>query len=358
MQYSIGIIGSGSMGKWHTYGYDRINEYYNDIEVKKTVMCSRNIEWLTNRAVELGWKECETDWRNIVSRPDIDIIDISAYDFLHFPIAKAALENGKHVICEKPLADNSAQAEELINLANNKGLKCTVCTNYRYLPAIQSIKKMIDVGELGEIRHINAVFTMDWAVNKDNPMYWRLDDKISPTGALGDLGTHLIDICYYLGLNFTEVCGVSEVYGKKRPSGDGYAETKANEICLFTSRFNNDAVGVFELSRISGGGGMALEIHGTKGNVRWEKNNINDLLVYIPGKILDNWSYTSIKATEILELQYPWKRDFAQSDSFTLLFHDLLTGNEEYPTLVDGLKCCRVIDAVLKSTEQKKTVFI
>lgn len=162
--------------------------------VDKTVMCSRNIEWLTKRAAEFCWKEYDTDWQNIVSRPDIDIIDMSTYNSLHYAIAKTAFENGKHVICEKPLADNSEQAEELISLAKSKGLKCAVCTNYRYLPAIQSIKKMIEDGELGEIRHINAAFTMDWAVNKDSPMYWLLDDKISPTGALGDLGTHLIDM--------------------------------------------------------------------------------------------------------------------------------------------------------------------
>jgi predicted dehydrogenase len=358
MKYSIGIIGSGSMGNSHTYGYDRINEYYNDIEVEKTVMCSRNIEWLTKRAAEFGWKEYDTDWQNIVIRPDINVIDISTYNNLHYPIAKAALENGKHVICEKPIADNSEQAEDLIALAKSKGLKFAVCTNYRYLPAVQSIKKMIEDGELGEIRHLNAAFTMDWAVNKDSPMFWLLDDKISPTGALGDLGTHLIDMCYYLGLDFTEVCGVTEVYGKKRPSGDGYVETKANEICLFTSRFCNDAVGVFEISRVSGGGGMSLEIHGTKGNIRWEKNNINDLLVYIPGKIPDNWTYTRIKATEILDLKYPWTNDFVQKDSFTLLFHNFLSGNGEYPTLDDGLKCCRIVDAVLKSSEQKKTVLI
>lgn len=178
MKYSVGIIGSGSIATRHTHGYNKINEYYEDIHVDKRVICSRNIG--INRANELGFKEIEKDWQNVINRKDIDVIDISAYDYLHYPIAKSALLNGKHVICEKPFADNLPQAKELVKLAKDKSLKCAVCTNYRYLPAIQSIKKLIDDGDLGEIRHIDAAFTMDWAVNIEKPMYWRLDDKLSP----------------------------------------------------------------------------------------------------------------------------------------------------------------------------------
>ena len=145
MKYRIGIIGSGSMGKWHTYGYDMINEHYSDVQVEKAVICSRGIT--ESRASELGWNEYESDWKKVISRSDIDIIDISAYDNLHYPIAKAALENGKRIICEKPLADNAIQASELVKLAGEKGIPCTVCTNYRYIHAIRCIKHLVDSGE-------------------------------------------------------------------------------------------------------------------------------------------------------------------------------------------------------------------
>ncbi|MHC1694103.1 MAG: Gfo/Idh/MocA family protein [Eubacteriales bacterium] len=272
-------------------------------------------------------------------------------------MAKAALENGKRIICEKPLADNTAQASELVKLAKAKDIPCTVCTNYRYIHAVRCIKNLVDSGELGEIRHVRGSFTMDWALNTDMPMYWRLDDKISPAGALGDLGPHLLDISCQMGLEFTQVCGMNEVYGKSRSSGDGIVSTIANELCVFTSRFTNGALGLFELSRVSsGGGGMIFELHGTKGSVRWYKDEINDLQVYIPGKTADEWRYKKIDATEILPFDYKWSHGFKQSDSFTLLFHDYLSGNGKAPTFGDGLKYCEIIDAVLKSDMEKQTI--
>ena len=351
----IGIIGSGSMGKWHTYGYDKIIELYDDIQIEKTVMCSRNLT--EQRVSELGWKEKETDWHKVVTRPDIDIIDISAYDCLHYPIAKEALLNGKQVICEKPLADDGKQALELAELAREKKIRATVCTNYRYVHAIRCMKHLIDSGELGEIRHVYGSFLMDWAVNTENPMYWRLDDKCSPGGALGDLGTHLIDMCRFMGLEFVQVCGMNEVYGKQRKSGEEIVTTTANELCLFNARFQNDSLGLFELSRVSGGAeGMTFEIHGTKGSVRWGKNSINSLKVYIPDKICDGWGYKCIDANEILPYDYKWNHGFVQSDCFTLLFSDFLSNNGNAPDFSDGLKCCEIVDAVLRSDREKRCV--
>ncbi len=355
MRYKVGIIGSGTMGKWHTYGYDRINEFYSDVKVEKAVICARGIT--AARAEELGWIEYEADWQRVVERPDIDVIDISAYDNLHYPIAKAALENGKRIICEKPLSNNAAQATELVKLARDTNIASAVCTNHRYMHAIRCIKHLLDNDELGEIRHVYGSFTMDWAVDAAGGMNWRLDDKTSPTGVLGDLGTHLIDLCHFMGLEFKEVCGMGEVYGKQRPSGDTLVTTTANELYLFNARFSNHALGSFELSRVSGGGGgLVFEIHGTKGNVRWEKNNLNDLLVHIPTKFANERQYKRISAVEILPFDYKWPHAFAQSDSFTLLFHDLLTGNGRYPTFEDGLKCCGIIDALLESDREKRYV--
>lgn len=358
MTLAIGIIGSGTMGKWHTYGYNRIQEFYRDVQIRKAIICSRNLPRLQKRAEELGWQECCADWMDVVSRADIDVVDISVPDAWHYTMAKAALEHGKHVICEKPLATQPEQALELMALARAKGLRCAVATNYRYLPAMQSLRRLIQEGELGEIRHIQASFTMDWAVDPNGEMNWRLDDQLCPTGALGDLGSHWIDMCHYFGLTFAEVSGVCEVYGKQRPSGDQFIETSANEICLFTARFQNDAVGMFEISRVSGGGGMAIEVHGTKGNVRWQKSNMNDLFVLFPEKQPDARAYERIPAYDILKLQYPWGDAFAQSDSFTLLFHNFLTGSGEYPTLEDGWRCCKVVQAVLQSSREKRMIRI
>ena len=356
MKFSIAIIGSGSMGKWHTYGYDKINECYDDIQIEKKIICSRNIG--RERASELGWAEIEENWFNVVTRPEIDVIDISAPDSLHYTIAKAALENGKMVICEKPLTEDSVQARDIAKLAKEKNIRSAVCTNYRYIHAIRCLKHLVDNGDIGEIRHIYGSFTMGWAVDENTPMNWRLNDKTSPTGALGDLGTHLIDLTYFMGLEFSEICGMSEVFGKKRKADDHFVETTANELCVFTARFTNEALGSFELSRVSGGnGGMVFEIHGTKGSVRWEKNNLNELLIHTDA-ISDEWRYRRIHETEILQYDYKWRHNFTQSDGFTLLFYDFLSGGERYPTFADGLKCTHIVDSILLSNEEKRTISV
>ncbi|MFI3325215.1 MAG: Gfo/Idh/MocA family oxidoreductase [Clostridia bacterium] len=355
MKYRIGIIGSGSISKSHTYGFDKLNELYQDLELEKVVMCSRNIT--VDRATELGWKEIETDWKKVVVRDDIDVIDIVAYDNLHFEIAKFALENGKRVICEKPLSDTSEQALELSKLAIEKNIPATVCINYRYIHSVRCIKHLIDTGVLGEIRHIFGSFLMNWAVNVNGGMYWRLNDSYSKGGALGDLGTHIIDMCEYFGLDFSSVCGMNEVYGKERLLGTEMVSTTANELSVFNARFSNNALGIFELSRVSGGGtGMMIEIHGTKGNVKWEKNNINTLKIHMADDPENKWSYKEILASDILPMDYDFKHEFIQMDSYTLLFKDFFICNSDYPTFEDGYKVCKIVDAVIESDKKRKYI--
>ena len=357
MKYRVGIIGSGSICNAHTYGYNKLNMLCNDADIEKTVICSPHIT--QKRADDLGWKEIETDWQNVVSRPDVDVVDISAYDYLHYAIAKAALENGKRVICEKPLADKYEDAAELVSLAKRKDINATVCTNYRYIHAIRCIKHLIDSGELGEIRHVYGSFTMNWAVNVHDGMNWRLDDRYSPGGVLADLGTHLIDMCTYFGLQFAEVCGMNEVYGKKRMSGDGLRTTTASELSVFGARFANGALGNFEVSRVSGGGGgMIVDIHGTKGNIRWEKMNFNNLLVNVRSITGGEWRYKSIPAVDILPSDYGWEHKFTQPDSFTLLFKDFFLNNGKAPSLQDGANCCKIVDAILTSDKERRYIDI
>ena len=353
MKYRIGIIGSGSISRAHSYAFDMLNQSSDDIQIEKIVMCSRYIT--PERGAELGWSEVENDWTKVISRSDIDVIDICAYDNLHYPIAKAAIENGKMVICEKPVADTYEQAEELVRLAEENNVKATVCTNYRYMHDIRCIKHLVDSGEIGDIRHIYGAFTMDWAVNVNDGMNWRLDHRISPLGTLGDLGTHLIDMSRFIGLEFSEVCGMDEVYGKRRPCGDGFAETESNELSVFNARFTNGALGVYEVSRVSGGGsGMIFELHGTKGNIRWEKRNMNSLLV-VPK---DNWRYEKVDSGDILPFDYEWEHEFIQNDSFTLLFKDFFLQTGNAPTLRDGAACSKIVDAVLASDKEKRFVSV
>ncbi|MFI3237611.1 MAG: Gfo/Idh/MocA family oxidoreductase [Lachnospiraceae bacterium] len=345
MKYRIGIIGSGSISKSHTYGFDQFNELYPEYEVEKAVMCSRNVT--IERAMELGWNEIETDWRKVVTRPDIDVIDIVTYDHLHYDIAKMALENGKRVICEKPLADTSEQALELSKLSSEKNIPAAVCMNYRYIHAVRCIKHLVENGTLGEIRHIYGSFLMNWAVNSNSSssMNWRLQDYYSRGGALGDLGTHIIDMCHYFGMEFSAIAGMNEVY---RIDG----KTTSNELSVFSARFSNHALGIFEFSRVSGGGtGMVIEIHGTKGNVKWEKHHLNTLKIHIPEHPEYHQGYTEISVTDILPMDYRFSHEFIQMDSYTLLFKDFFVNYNKFPTFEDGYKACKIVDAVLESEE-------
>ena len=144
MKYRIGMIGSGSISRSHTYGFDRLNTYYDDVQVEKAVICSPHIT--EEKAKDMGWNEIAYDWKTVVTRDDIDVIDICAYDYLHYDIAKAAMENGKMVICEKPLADTYEQAVELAEIAESKNIRATVCTNYRYIHALRCIAHLVKSG--------------------------------------------------------------------------------------------------------------------------------------------------------------------------------------------------------------------
>ncbi len=348
MTYRIGIIGSGSITASHSYAFDRLNEFYDDVKVEKAVMCSPHVT--EGRAEELGWNEICHDWREVVARNDIDVIDVCAWDYIHYEVSKAAIENGKMLICEKPLADTCDEARELARLAEEKSIPATVCTNYRYIHSLRCIRHLVENGELGGIRHVYGSFKMGWAMDVDGFMNWRLDGRYSPLGTLGDLGTHVIDLCRNMGLEFTKVCGVDENFAKERFDGEKMTRTDSNELSAFCARFGCGALGIFEFSRVTmGGSGMKLELHGTKGSVRFDKGDMNRIEVLIPERYPDTWEYKKIDAAEILPFDYKWDDGFKQKDSYTLLFHDFLTKNGKAPTLTDGAECNRIIDMILAS---------
>ena len=348
MTYRVGIIGSGSITSSHSYAFGRLNKYYDDVKVEKVVMCSPHVT--AERAHELGWSEICHDWREVVARDDIDVIDICAWDYLHYEISKTALENGKMLICEKPLADTYEQAKELVRLAEEKKVSATVCTNYRYIHGLRCIKHLVESGELGDIRHIYGSFKMGWAMDVNGFMNWRLDERYSPLGTLGDLGTHIIDMCHNIGLEFDKVYGVDENFAKERFDGEKMTKTSSNELSAFCSRFTCGALGIFEFSRVTmGSSGMKYEVHGTKGSVRFDKNDMNSLEVLIPERYPDTWEYKKVAVEDILPFDYKWDDGFNQKDSYTLLFHDFLTDNGNAPTLKDGAACSKVIDDILSS---------
>jgi predicted dehydrogenase len=360
MNLSVGIIGSGSMGKWHTYGYDRINEFYrNEFTLTKKVICSRNLEKLEKANEQLKWQECATDWKEVVNRPDIDIIDICTPDYLHFEIAKAAILNKKHVICEKPLAFTDQEALELCELAASNGVNHATMHNYRYFQSLAVMKGMIDSGAIGNIVHIHASFIMDWAVNPNIPMFWRFDHTSCPLGILGDLGSHLIDYSRYIGLTFDHASGVSSTAIKERLNASKeYVPVKNEDIVMFTTAYTSGALGYYEISRVSGGrgrNGLVFEVHGTHGNIKYESAHFNDLSLSIGSEYGEKGEYRRYHSNELRKTTYPWSDsgEFVQSDSFTLLIYDFLNsikGNgTKHPTFLDGFEVSKVISLVRNS---------
>jgi len=283
---NIGMVGYKFMGKAHSHAYKEAPMAFPGapVPVMKAI-CGRNRDGVEQAAAQFGWETAVTDWRELVSRDDIDIVDINAPSDAHKEIAVAAARAGKHVFCEKPLALTLADAREMLQAAEEAGVKHMVCFNYRFAPAVQLAKKLVQEGRLGRIYHFRAWFLQDWIVDPDFPLVWRLDKTIAGSGAHGDLGAHLIDLAHFLVGDITEVVGMSETFIKERPlpssmtglsaKGDASApkgEVTVDDATLFLARFANGALGSFEATRFAPGHRCtnAFEINGSKGSVKFD----------------------------------------------------------------------------------------
>ncbi|RKN62003.1 Gfo/Idh/MocA family protein [Paenibacillus ginsengarvi] len=380
-QVRIGMIGYRFMGKAHSHAYRDLPFYFDlDVEPVMQAIAGRDPEAVRQAAGKMGWKSYETDWRRLLERDDIDLIDIGTPNDTHAEMAIAAAEAGKHIICEKPLAMNAEQAGRMLEAANRAGIVHMICHNYRFVPAIRYAKHLIDSGRLGTIYHMRATYLQDWIMDPKFPLVWRLRKEVCGSGTHGDLMAHSIDLARYLVGELTEVTGMMDTFVKCRPIGemsgglnaqvvdDRYGEVDVDDAVAFLGRFANGALGVFEASRFGKGNrnGNRFEINGSKGSVRWDMENMNNLQLYLDDDEKGMQGFRTINCTEEAHpyagVYWPAGHIIGYEHTFINIMHELMRGIagnfSPEPNFADGYRNQLVLDAVERSALTKQWVTI
>ncbi|MBO8163517.1 MAG: Gfo/Idh/MocA family oxidoreductase [Brevibacillus sp.] len=378
-QVRIGMVGYKFMGKAHSHAFRDI-PFFFDTEVVPVLkaIAGRDEQGVRQAAEKMGWDSYETDWRRLIERNDIDVIDIVTPNNTHAEIAIAAAKAGKHVICEKPLALTLEESVQMLEEVKKAGVVHMVCHNYRFAPAVQFAKKLIDQGRLGRIFHIRATFLQDWLMSPEFPLIWRLRKEVSGSGTLGDLGAHIIDLARFLVGEFDEVVGMMETFVKKRPLGEmdmnlkgraesgKWGEVNVDDASVFMARFENGALGVFEATRFSRGNraGNRFEINGEKGSIRWDMENMNNLQVYLEEDEPGLQGFRTINCTEVEHpfagAYWPAGHIIGYEHTFINLLVEMMNGISRgfspSPNFEDGVRNQMVLEAVEQSVRTGKWV--
>jgi predicted dehydrogenase len=366
------MVGHGFMGAAHSQGW-RVAPRFFDLPAhpEMALLVGRRAESVQAAADQWGWAETSTDWRSAVARDDIDVVDIVTPGQSHVEIALAALAAGKHVLCEKPLANTVAEAEAMADaaeLAATRGVFAMVGFTYRRVPAATLARDLVASGAVGEIRQVRAAYLQDWLVDPEVPLAWRLQKHLAGSGALGDIGAHAIDLAQFItGQRLREVSGVIETFVKERPlvqSSSGLSGTASTErgevtvddVALFTGRFDGGALGSFEATRMSTGrkNALRIEIAGDKGAISFDLEDLNALGFYDATAPAARQGFTRILVTEpehpYLSAWWPAGHLLGYEHGFTHQAKDfvegVVAGSQPEPSFADGLHVQRVLAAV------------
>ena len=377
---SVGMVGYAFMGAAHSQAWRTAPRFFDlPLEPAMTVVCGRDSVRVAEAADRLGWAEAETDWRRLVERDDIDLIDICTPGDTHAEIAIAALEAGKHVLCEKPLANTVAEAESMVEAAERaatRGVRAMVGFTYRRVPAIALAQRLVAEGRIGEIRHVRAQYLQDWIADAEAPMSWRLDKEKAGSGALGDIGAHIIDLTQFItGNRLREVSGQLETFVKERPiaaehtglSGTASGErgpVTVDDAAVFLGRFTGGAVGVFEATRFATGrkNAIRIEINGSLGSLAFDFEDMNVLHFFDATEPAEAAGFRRILVTEpehpYVGSWWPPGHGLGYEHGFTHQVVDLVRaigdGTDPRPTFADGLQVQRVLAAVETSSETRQ----
>lgn len=368
-EINIGIVGAQFMGRAHSNAWNDVAQFY-DLPFKPLMKaaCDINPASAKDFAKRLGWLSFETSWETLVSRNDIDIIDICTPNNSHMPIAVAAAKAGKHVICEKPAAMNAGEAMQMMDAAEKAGVKHMIAFNYRRVPAIALAKKMIDENRLGKIHHFNAVYYQDWLVDPEFPWVWRHDVELAGSGAHGDLNAHTVDLARFLVGEIDSVCGDEKVFISKRPlsGGKGSGIVTADDATCFLARFTNGAMGSFLATRFATGkkNFLRIEIFGSKGSLVFNLERLNELEYFSRNDSTSEQGFRTIIVTEnehpYINKWWPPGHIIGWEHTFIHEIGDFLSAiarNEKIkPDFYDGFQCQSVLDAVAKSAASGKWV--
>jgi len=368
----VGMVGYAFMGRAHSQAWNTVSRVF-DVPMKPRLaaICGRDKAATGAAAARLGWAAVETDWRALIARDDVQLVDISAPGDLHAPIAIAALQAGKHVLCEKPLANTLAEAEAMAAAADaayDRGVRAMVGFNYRRVPALALARRLVEQGRIGTLRHVRAVYLQDWLADATVPMTWRMRAERAGSGALGDLGAHIVDLARYLTADeITGVSAVSATFVGERPysGGSGTGTVTVDDAVVFTARLASGALASFEATRYATGrkNGLRIELNGSAGSLAFDLERLNELEFFdLSDGTADN-GFRRILVTEAshpyLSGWWPPGHTLGWEHTFTHQAADLLTaiadGAQPLPSFGDGLVVQRVLDAVARSAASENS---
>lgn len=379
----VGMIGYGFMGKAHSNAWRQVSHFFPlKARIELHAVCGRDRAQVEAARAQLGWEYAATDWREVVESPLIDIVDICTANDSHAAIALAAAKAGKHILCEKPLALTTKQAETMLAAVQKAKVVHMVCHNYRRIPAIALAKKMIGEGALGQIYHYHARYAQDWLSDPEFPLKWRMQKEISGSGALGDINVHIIDLARYLVGEFQEVCGLMQTFIKERPllaepgkgtgvaakGGEKRGKVTVDDAATFIGRFDNGALANLEATRVALGrkNHIAIEINGSKGSLYFDFEDMNRLKFFNQDDPKDRQGFHDIIVTQpngvhpylahwwgsghVLGYEHPFVHTVAD------FVNACVEGKPVHPTFADGLKNQQVLAAVEQSVKTGRWV--
>ncbi|MCF3944160.1 Gfo/Idh/MocA family protein [Oceanobacillus alkalisoli] len=381
---NIGMIGGGFMAKAHSMAYASVPMFFWPTEIipyRKTVV-EVNEELAKNAAERFGFENYSTDWRTLLDDPEIDVIDIVTPNHLHAEMAIAAAKAGKHIISEKPLGRNAKETEKMLKAVKEAGVKHMVAFNYRKTPAIALAKKFIEEGKIGKILNFRGTYLQDWSADPESPLSWRFNKEKAGSGALGDIGTHVIDLARYLVSDISEVMALSKTYIKERPISSGPLDNLGtvksentemgtvdvdDEISTLV-RFDSGAIGSIEATRNAWGRNnfITFEIHGEEGSIYFNYERRDELQVCFANDSAEEKGFRTIYTgpahpngeflwpIPALGIGYSETKIIEVNDFIQAIAND----TECEPSFEDGHRIALISDAILESAEKDEWVKI
>jgi predicted dehydrogenase len=375
----VGMVGYAFMGAAHSQAWRTVGRVFDlPLDVRMAVLCGRNREGATAAAAKLGWDSVETDWKAMLARDDVHLVDICTPGSSHADIATAALEAGKHVLCEKPLANTVPEARAMVEAARSAaaaGVRAMVGFNYRRVPAVTLARQYVSDGRIGTVRHVRAQYLQDWIVDPEFPLVWRLRAEEAGSGALGDIGAHVVDLTQFVtGQRLIGVNAMLETFVKQRPlpsassglsasGGTEVGDVTVDDAAVFFGRLDGGALASYEATRFATGrkNSIRVEVNGSAGSLAFDLERLNELEFYDGTGDPAGEGFRRILVTEpthpYLAAWWPPGHTLGWADTFTHEVKDLVeavaTGTDPLPSFEDGLQVQLVLDAVQRSAADR-----
>ena len=367
---NIALIGAGFMGKAHSNAWRQAAAFSAPrLTPCRKVICGLDRRQVRAMARAYGWEDTSSDWREVVARPEIDLVDICTPGDSHAEIAIAAARAGKAVLCEKPLANTVADAERMLAAAERARVPHMICHNYRRVPAVLLARQIIKEGRIGKIRHFRGTYLQDWITDPAFPLVWRLDRKQAGSGALGDIASHAIDLARMLVGEIAEVAGATETFIRTRPLPGAprrRGRVTVDDAVVAAVRFANGAIGTIEATRLAPGrkNYNRFEINGSLGSLAFNLERLNELEAYFESDPPLLRGFRTILVTENahphMAAWWPPGHVIGWEHTFTHVVHDLIEAvagrRVPSPNFRDGVMNQRVLDAIERSSHARRWV--